>query len=694
MRGLAEAKRRQLEGDDFRRLAFVGTLISTFTLLNAIVIVPMLYGYAQYTHALLQEELDYCLLQTDLLWAEYDKSAKFFKTKKRLKRQLYYASSDESASRFPSLYRNYQAVPASRDPGYDGVDGRDGIPGMDGSPGADAYMQYMMFPEDFCYTCAKAEPGPPGNPGPPGLRGPQGPTGMPGDNGFSSPGPEGPKGAPGNPGPPGVKGLPGAPGEALRASPDCQALQAVAVLLARRGHLAIRVSMEALEGQEHREIRECLEMEEQKASAVTVLTHGQLLVTDYYVYIDRILYEMDEKDTKSLIIEAESTRRLAFFGILISTAATLTAIIFVPMVYNYMQYVQSSLQLEVEFCHHRTDNLFAEYAKVRTPWTNNFEEIFQDKHSDMATKRRVGHLELLRTMGELEVALEVEVLVEAVVLNPRLLLQRPQWKVLRQRLQEVQVEELVGEPEVEAAALAVEEPELQVEAEAVVVEEPELQVEAEAVAVEEQQAEVAAVAVAVEAHAAAVESVLQDHQELLELMERPEKMDLLAKMEKQELTVKQHMLTKARCASSVPMDHPGRLETLVPRVRPVAPVPTERTAILRLALQDLPDLLEPRANLVALERKVLLDLLDRQVTEAPGTPGPAGPAGPPGPPGPDGKPGTSGAGQPGPPGPAGDPGKDGGPGSDGQPGGPGELGPSGSGGGCDHCPPPRTAPGY
>lgn len=92
-------------------------------------------------------------------------------------------------------------------------------------------------------------------------------------------------------------------------------------------------------------------------------------------------------DEKSKLAEAEGLKRLAFFGIAISTVATLTAIIAVPMLYNYMQHVQSSLQNEVlyipfpilssflcflfcgfkvDFCRHRTDGLWDEFHKVVT----------------------------------------------------------------------------------------------------------------------------------------------------------------------------------------------------------------------------------------------------------------------------------------------------------------------------------------
>jgi len=55
----------------------------------------------------------------------------------------------------------------------------------------------------------------------------------------------------------------------------------------------------------------------------------------------------EERSTKALLKEAENFKRLAFFGIAISTVATLTAIVAVPMLYNYMQYVQSSLEGEL-----------------------------------------------------------------------------------------------------------------------------------------------------------------------------------------------------------------------------------------------------------------------------------------------------------------------------------------------------------
>jgi hypothetical protein len=73
---------------------------------------------------------------------------------------------------------------------------------------------------------------------------------------------------------------------------------------------------------------------------------------------------MTADDPKRQLQEVENFKRLAFFGIAISTVATLTAIVFVPMMYNYMQHIQSSLQNELDFCRHRTDGLWTQYSRV------------------------------------------------------------------------------------------------------------------------------------------------------------------------------------------------------------------------------------------------------------------------------------------------------------------------------------------
>jgi hypothetical protein len=90
--------------------------------------------------------------------------------------------------------------------------------------------------------------------------------------------------------------------------------------------------------------------------------------------LDRRPLEESDKDPKQLLREAEQLRRSAFIGVVIGTAAVLTSVIAVPMLYNYMQYVQSSLQEELAFCHHRTEGLWDEYSKV---YPTMFIEIFK-----------------------------------------------------------------------------------------------------------------------------------------------------------------------------------------------------------------------------------------------------------------------------------------------------------------------------
>lgn len=57
-------------------------------------------------------------------------------------------------------------------------------------------------------------------------------------------------------------------------------------------------------------------------------------------------------------------KKIAFFGIAVSTVATITAIIAIPMLYSYMHHIQASLEVEVDFCQMRTGGLFDEFEKV------------------------------------------------------------------------------------------------------------------------------------------------------------------------------------------------------------------------------------------------------------------------------------------------------------------------------------------
>jgi hypothetical protein len=73
----------------------------------------------------------------------------------------------------------------------------------------------------------------------------------------------------------------------------------------------------------------------------------------------------NEHNYKLLLHEAENLKKLAFFGVLISTVATLTAAVAIPMLYSYSINVGSALQEELRFCTHRTQTLLGEFDKVK-----------------------------------------------------------------------------------------------------------------------------------------------------------------------------------------------------------------------------------------------------------------------------------------------------------------------------------------
>lgn len=62
------------------------------------------------------------------------------------------------------------------------------------------------------------------------------------------------------------------------------------------------------------------------------------------------LFIGEDAKRKKLLAECESHKRMAVLSITFSTFATFIGIISIPFVYNYIQYVQSLLQNETDFC--------------------------------------------------------------------------------------------------------------------------------------------------------------------------------------------------------------------------------------------------------------------------------------------------------------------------------------------------------
>ncbi|VDN33594.1 unnamed protein product [Cylicostephanus goldi] len=73
---------------------------------------------------------------------------------------------------------------------------------------------------------------------------------------------------------------------------------------------------------------------------------------------------MDD-DVKRLEAEAVTLRRVAFVGVAISTVATLVCVVSVPLLYNYMQHMQSIMQSEVDFCKSRSGNIWREITRTQ-----------------------------------------------------------------------------------------------------------------------------------------------------------------------------------------------------------------------------------------------------------------------------------------------------------------------------------------
>ncbi|VDM52409.1 unnamed protein product [Angiostrongylus costaricensis] len=633
-----------------RKLAFFGIAISTVATLTAIIAVPMLYNYMQHVQSYLQSEVEFCRHRTDGLWNEYGQFERLKGVDERTKRSVQNGSKDvtkkRKSQRRAVVHRalnDHGRHVAQRQapvdapvsavglteccscgigesgppglPGPDGEPGRDGKPGTDGTPGKSAPPAPTLSPADFCFDCPPAPPGEPGQPGPlgppgppgepgpdgvPSIRGTPGPPGEPGPMGESglpgkpgqpgapgrtleAVGVPGPRGPPGPEGPPGEYGKPGAPGISIPGPPGPPGDPGFAGKPGSPGD-------PGLPG-----------------------PPGDLLLTHPA--------QMSSDDPKEVAHEVASLRKLAFFGIAISTVATLTAIVAVPMLYNYMQHVQSYLQSEVEFCRHRTNGLWDEYGR--------FEHL---SDMDGRTKRSVQH----RSSG-----------VAAGRKNHR------RSAVRRASNQKGKYKE-EGASAFDAAVSGIEPmeccscgigfagppglpgPDG----------EPGQDGEPGTDGVPGKDADPAAV---------------------------PSPTDFCFD------------------CPPAPTGEPGRPGPPGPPGIPGEPGP--------VGAPSHPGPPGPPGEIGPMGKDGPPGLPGKpgapgQTIEAGGIPGPSGPPGPGGPPGEPGTPGAPAILVPGPPGPPGEPGHAGHPGNPGDPGPPGPPGGPGGPGSCDHCPPPRTAPGY
>lgn len=64
--------------------------------------------------------------------------------------------------------------------------------------------------------------------------------------------------------------------------------------------------------------------------------------------------------------EQRQMRRVAFFAIVVSTAAVIASIVTLPMLYSYVQNFQSHLIVETEFCKARSKDMWLEVHQLQT----------------------------------------------------------------------------------------------------------------------------------------------------------------------------------------------------------------------------------------------------------------------------------------------------------------------------------------
>ena len=72
---------------------------------------------------------------------------------------------------------------------------------------------------------------------------------------------------------------------------------------------------------------------------------------------------MEDYDKQQQRQEAESLRAVAFFGVCLSTVATLICVISVPLAYQHFQQIGTQMQSEVDFCKLRSGNIWREVKR-------------------------------------------------------------------------------------------------------------------------------------------------------------------------------------------------------------------------------------------------------------------------------------------------------------------------------------------
>uniref|UniRef100_A0A8R1HMM5 Col_cuticle_N domain-containing protein n=1 Tax=Caenorhabditis japonica TaxID=281687 RepID=A0A8R1HMM5_CAEJA len=195
-------------------LLIASTVISTFTFLTTITILPIFFMKVQKANSQMLTQVRNCHQDSTDIWKQL--SQENIRGKRSYGRDA------------PAMVNGKCCSCQQGKPGVLGAKGRDGAPGqpgligLNGRNGRDGkYVASEFHKEPACQKCPQAPPGPPGHPGRKGPRGNAGNAGTAGKNGI--PGRMGPPGPPGVRGPPGdlgMQGPQGDPGKVLNGAPQ------------------------------------------------------------------------------------------------------------------------------------------------------------------------------------------------------------------------------------------------------------------------------------------------------------------------------------------------------------------------------------------------------------------------------------------------------------------------------------------
>ncbi|CAA90258.2 Nematode cuticle collagen N-terminal domain-containing protein [Caenorhabditis elegans] len=194
----------------------VSTVISTFTFLATITLLPLFYMKVQRINSQMLTDLRNCHQDSTDIWKQLSQE------NVRGKRSY---GRDAPSIPMGKCCSCQQGKPGPTGPkGPDGGPGQPGLIGLNGRNGRNGkYVASEAHNEPACQKCPVAPPGPPGHPGRKGPRGTAGNAGTAGKNGIPGRmGPPGPAGVRGPPGELGMRGPQGDPGKVLNGAPQGQ----------------------------------------------------------------------------------------------------------------------------------------------------------------------------------------------------------------------------------------------------------------------------------------------------------------------------------------------------------------------------------------------------------------------------------------------------------------------------------------